>query len=497
MALQIYNSLTHRKEPFEPLEPGRVRMYVCGVTVYDECHVGHARSAIVFDVIYRYLQHMGWEVKYVRNFTDIDDKILDRAQREGLQWNQISRKYIEAFQRDMANLGVLPPNLEPLATEHVADMIQMIRALEVKGVAYAVDGNVYFSVSSFQGYGKLSRRDRDQMMAGARVEPDERKKDPLDFALWKKSKPGEPAWESPWGPGRPGWHIECSCMSQKYLGQPLDIHGGGLDLVFPHHENEIAQSEALTGKPLARFWIHNGPLTRERVKMSKSLGNILSIREALERYHPEELRLFFLMTHYRKPLDFTEAGMAEAQAALDRLYGTLERLEKRAPQAQGQKTPRALQEQLDSVGQLPGFIGQFQKSFHEAMEDDFNTPRAMAALFELTRNLNQWLDESATDSGASFLLEAALACFKLAGECLGILQLSPARFQFQKENLLLVRLGIPREQIESLLQKRSQARLERNFSEADRIRDELAAKGIQVLDSPQGTTWKIRPGAFH
>lgn len=497
MALHIYNSLTHRKELFEPVEPGHVRMYVCGVTVYDECHVGHARSAIVFDVIYRYLRHMGLKVTYVRNFTDIDDKILDRARREGLAWDEISKKYIAAFKRDMESLGVLPPTLEPLATEHIGEMIGMIKALEEKGAAYAVDGNVYFSVSSFRGYGKLSRRDRDQMMAGARVEPDEKKRDPLDFALWKRSRPGEPAWESPWGPGRPGWHIECSCMSQKYLGQPLDIHGGGLDLVFPHHENEIAQSEALTGKPLANYWIHNGPLTREKVKMSKSLGNILSIREALERYHPEELRLFFLMTHYRKPLDFTEAGMAEAQAALGRLYGTLDRMEKlgleKEPHADS-SDPRAVDYEME----LFSSVKLFEKRFKEAMEDDFNTPRALAGLFELNRSLNQWLDNPSfhDDSRVSLLLLTTKACYQLAGNCLGILGLTPRGFQAQKEDLLLGRLGLQRDQIESLLRKRSQARREGNFSEADKIRDELTARGIQVLDSPQGTTWKIKPGAF-
>jgi cysteinyl-tRNA synthetase len=497
MALCIYNSLTHRKEPFEPQEPGRVGMYVCGVTVYDECHVGHARSAIVFDVIYRYLSSRGLRVTYVRNFTDIDDKILDRARREARPWDEIARTYMMAFRRDMGALGILPPTLEPMATEHIPDMIGMIRALEQKGLAYAVDGNVYFSVSKFPGYGKLSRRDRDQMMAGARVELDERKRDPLDFALWKRSQPGEPAWESPWGHGRPGWHIECSCMSQKYLGHTLDIHGGGLDLVFPHHENEIAQSEALTGKPFARFWIHNGPLTRERVKMSKSLGNILSIREALERYHPEELRLFFLMAHYRKPLDFTEAGMAEAQAALARLYTTLERMERLGIPEQ-QEEP--LMEFLDpnALQGWPEPLRGFRQRFQEAMDDDFNTPRALAGLFELNRALNQWLDDPSFSSGPRLreLLFAARACYGLARHCLGILHLSPGEFQAQKEGLLLGLLGLDRERIEFLIQKRAQARGERNFSEADRIRDDLAARGIQLLDSPQGTSWKIKPGAL-
>lgn len=496
MALHIYNSLTHRKEPFEPLEPGHVRMYVCGVTVYDECHVGHARSAVVFDVIYRYLGFRGLKVTYVRNFTDIDDKILDRARRDGLPWEEIARTYILAFHRDMDRLGVFRPTVEPLATEHIPDMIRMIRALESKGVAYAVDGNVYFSVCAFEGYGKLSRRDRDQMMAGARVELDERKRDPLDFALWKRSQPGEPAWESPWGPGRPGWHIECSCMSQKYLGQTLDIHGGGVDLVFPHHENEIAQSEALTGKPFARFWIHNGPLTRDRVKMSKSLGNILSLREALERYHPEELRLFFLMAHYRKPLDFTETGMAEAQAALERLYSTLERMDRlgtvettpKGSFLEGHQCPEGLPEPLSG----------FSERFHQAMEDDFNTPRALAQLFELNRSLNQWLDDPSfvTDNRGLRLLAMARSCYGLVGSSLGILTLSPREFRAQKEDLLLARMGLEREEIQSLIQRRAQARMERKFSEADRIREELAARGIQLLDSPQGTSWKIKPGTL-
>lgn len=496
MALLIYNSLTHRKEPFEPLEPGHVRMYVCGVTVYDECHVGHARSAIVFDTIYRYLTMRGLKVTYVRNFTDIDDKILDRARRDGRPWDEIARTYIDAFHRDMDRLGVLRPTVEPLATEHIPDMLRMIESLVNKGLAYSVDGNVYFSVSAFDGYGKLSRRDRAQMMAGARVELDERKRDPLDFALWKRSQEGEPAWDSPWGPGRPGWHIECSCMSQKYLGDTMDIHGGGLDLVFPHHENEIAQSEAITGKPLARFWIHNGPLTRDRVKMSKSLGNILSINDALERYHPEELRLFVLMAHYRKPLDFTDSGMAEAQAALERLYSTLERVDRLARDT-GSSQCNAPQTSFQGRG-LPEPLSDFQERFHKAMEDDFNTPRALAQLFELNRSLNQWMDDPcfATHGKASEILSAARYCFRLIAESLGILGLSPEQFRTQKEDLLLEHIGLNRNEILSMIQKRAQARMQRDFSEADRIRQELSRRGIQLLDSPEGTSWKIRPGTI-
>ncbi len=492
MGLKIYNTLTRTKEPFEPREPGHVRMYVCGVTVYDECHLGHARSAIAFDVIYRYLMCKGHRVTYVRNFTDIDDKILDRARREGVAWDEIARTYIEAFKRDMEALGVLRPTVEPLATEHIPEMIQMIKRLEDAGIAYCVDGNVYFSVSSFPGYGKLSRRDRDQMMAGARVEPDERKRDPLDFALWKRSQPNEPAWDSPWGPGRPGWHIECSCMSQKYLGETLDIHGGGLDLIFPHHENEIAQSEALTGKPFARYWIHNGPLTREGVKMSKSLGNILSIREALERYHPEELRLFFLLAHYRKPLDFTEAGIREAQAALERLYSTWERMDSKASEVSKGQRPQSIE-----ARDLEEALKTFPSKFEEAMDDDFNTPRAMAQVFELTRLLNHWLDRSKEPGGpfAAKVIEQARKCYGLVSRTLGILQRTPKEFRHEKEERFLSHLGMTREQIEALVQLRSEARKRKDFPQADRIRRELSALGIQLFDTPEGTDWKIMPGA--
>lgn len=492
MDLRIYNSLTRRKEEFEPLEPNHVRMYVCGVTVYDECHIGHARSAVVFDVIYRWFLYKGYRITYVRNFTDIDDKILDRARKEGAAWDEIARRYIASFREDMESLGVLKPTFEPLATEHIPEMIEMIKALEAKGVAYCVDGNVYFSVSSFPQYGKLSRRDRDEMIAGARVEPDERKKDPLDFALWKKSAPGEPFWESPWGPGRPGWHIECSCMSQKYLGQTLDIHGGGLDLVFPHHENEIAQSEALTGRPFARFWIHNGPLTRDGVKMSKSLGNILSIKEALKRYHPEELRLFFLSAHYRKPLDFTPSGMMEAQVALERLYGCLERLEGLKDRPSGNPArAKAPQDGLEVLETFP-------EKFQEAMDDDFNTPRALSHVFDLVRTLNQWMDSFKGDLPESTpaVIAKAQGCFSLVSSTLGILSRTVGTFRAEKEGLLLSQLGIARDEIEVLITKRSIARKNKDFSEADRIRNELLERGIQLLDTPEGTKWRIKPGAI-
>jgi cysteinyl-tRNA synthetase len=489
MALRIYNTLTHRKELFEPLTPGRVRMYVCGVTVYDECHVGHARSAIVFDVIYRYLMHRGYQVDYVRNFTDIDDKILERARRDGVPWDRIARTHIETFHRDMDALGVLRPTLEPLATEHVPEMIRIIEGLTAKGVAYAADGNVYFSVKRFPQYGRLSRRDHEQLMAGARIEVDDRKDDPMDFALWKRSLPGEPAWDSPWGPGRPGWHIECSAMSRKYLGDTFDIHGGGLDLVFPHHENEIAQSQSFTGKPFARLWIHNGPLTREGVKMSKSLGNILSIQDALGRFHAEEIRMFMLMAHYRKPLDFTPQGMAEAQSALDRLYSTLRRLDRfPAPSEAEQSSPHG-----DPSGPVIAQVEAFQERFHAAMDDDFNTAQALAHLFELTRSLNHVLDEASAGTVSSVLLAGARACYATCRDALGILQHEPGAFFLQKERFVLDGNGLSRPQIEEMIRRRSEARKARDWAEADRIREALLHSGIQILDTPHGTSWKVRP----
>jgi cysteinyl-tRNA synthetase len=485
MALKIYNTLTRLKERFEPLEAGHVRMYVCGITAYDECHVGHARSVIIFDVIYRYFLARGYRVTYVRNFTDVDDKILARAAKEGVAWDEIARTHIASFHRDMEALGALRPTLEPLASEHIQDMIRTIQALEQRGVAYTTHGNVYFAVSELKDYGKLSRRDRDQMIAGARIEVDALKRNPLDFALWKSSRPGEPAWESPWGPGRPGWHIECSCMSQKYLGETFDIHGGGLDLVFPHHENEIAQAEGLTGKPFARFWVHNGPLTRDGTKMSKSLGNILTIQDALRHAHPEELRLFMLMGHYRKPLDFSVHGLKEAQVALDRLYSSLSRLD----EILGHHTTRT-----DPVipKSPPSECGLYQ-----ALDDDFNTALAIAHLFDLNRVLNQWLEHPsfAPTTSALSLLGEVRECYALYKDIMGLFAQQPSDFYLNKENLAFRELGIRRDEIQSLIDRRIRARKDKNWEEADRIRGDLLRKGILILDGPDTTTWKIRPGA--
>jgi len=314
--VQIYNSLNRQKEEFIPQVPGKIGIYACGVTVYDLCHIGHARSLVVFDVIYRYLKYRGYEVTFVRNFTDIDDKIINRSNERGVSWKALAEQYIDEFYVDMDRLGLLRPTFEPRATDHIAEIIDLVQKLEEKDLAYAVDGDVYYRLQNFKGYGKLSGKNIDDLLSGARVEIDDRKESPLDFALWKKSKAGEPSWDSPWGEGRPGWHIECSAMSQKFLGDTFDIHGGGKDLIFPHHENEIAQSEGASGKPLARFWVHNGFVNIDQEKMSKSLGNFLTIRELLEDCHPEVLRFFVVSSHYRSPIDFSTENVAVAAASL-------------------------------------------------------------------------------------------------------------------------------------------------------------------------------------
>ena len=327
MTLSVFNTMGSRKEPFVPLAPGKVRMYVCGVTVYDLCHIGHARANVAFDIIVRYLRHAGYDVTYVRNFTDIDDKILRRAAQEGSDYLAVSTKYIRAFHDDFDRLGLLRPDAEPKATENIPEIVALVARLVRGGKAYEVGGDVYYSVKGFPGYGKLSGKNVDDLRAGARVDVDERKNDPLDFALWKASKPGEPAWESPWGPGRPGWHIECSAMSMKHLGETFDIHGGGKDLVFPHHENEIAQSEAATGKPFARYWLHNGFVNVNNEKMSKSLGNFFTLRDVLAQFKPEVLRFFLASSHYRSPIDYSDQSLTEAKAGLDRLYRVKEKAE--------------------------------------------------------------------------------------------------------------------------------------------------------------------------
>ena len=469
MALQIYNTLSGKKETFVPLKEGEVRMYVCGVTVYDSCHVGHARALITFDVIYRYLKFLGYRVVFVRNFTDVDDKIIQRAKEEGTTAGVIAGRYIGEFFRDCAALGLLPPTHEPKATEHISEMIALIQRLVEKEIAYRVNGDVYFSVGRFPGYGKLSRKKLEELQAGARVEVDERKRSPMDFALWKGSKEGEPFWESPWGKGRPGWHIECSAMSTKYLGQPFDIHGGGGDLIFPHHENEIAQSEAASDLPFARFWIHNGFVNIHQQKMSKSLGNIYPIQKILERYEAASLRHYVLASHYRSPIDFSEQGLDEAQKGMERIYETMERIGRILTSNEGRSEPSLLEE------------------FRREMDDDFNTPRAIALIFDEVRSLNRMLDKGKNEG-----LSARALALKTVGEVLGLLQETPETFFRRKKERWVERQTLSVEAIEELIHRRKQARSEKRWEEADRIRKELQEKGITLEDTAGGTIWKVR-----
>ncbi|MBI2358555.1 MAG: cysteine--tRNA ligase [Deltaproteobacteria bacterium] len=470
MGLQIYNTLSASKEEFVPLNPGEVRIYVCGVTVYDSSHVGHARALLTFGVVYRYLKFLGYQVTFVRNFTDLDDKIIDRASREHTTCDAISARYIDEFNRDSKALGLLAPAHEPKATEHIPEIIALIRRLEEKGMAYQVDGDVFFPVQSFPGYGKLSRRNLEELEAGARIEIDERKKSPLDFALWKASKEGEPWWESPWGKGRPGWHVECSAMSTKYLGQPFDIHGGGLDLVFPHHENEIAQSEGAFGRTLARYWMHNGFLNLNKEKMSKSSGNIFTIREITAEREAEALRHYFLLSHYRSPLDFSNQGLDEAERSIGRIYETMVRVEQATAGAGSAMPDSALLE-----------------AFRREMDDDFNTPRAIALIFEEVRSLNRLLDDGRTER-----LGGRAAALKVMAEALGLLHRSPQLFVESRRERWIKKQGLSEAGIKELIARRDRARREKRFEEADRVREELKEMGIALEDTPGGTVWKVR-----
>jgi cysteinyl-tRNA synthetase len=470
MSLKIFNTLSGEKEDFAPLTAGEVRMYVCGVTVYDSSHIGHARSLLTFDTIYRYLKFSGYRVQFVRNFTDIDDKIINKANDQKSSCEAITEHYIEEFHRDAESLGLLTPSLEPRATLHMAEIIELIQKLEERQLAYRVDGDVFFSVPGFPGYGKLSRKRIDELEAGARVEIDERKKSPLDFALWKSSKAGEPSWESPWGPGRPGWHIECSAMSSKYLGQPFDIHGGGRDLMFPHHENEIAQSEGAFGLPLARYWMHNGLLTVNGEKMSKSLGNYFTIEEILQEHDPVAVRQLFLASHYRSPGDFSKEALQDAGRAVERIYETIERIVCSGIDRQNRVADPSL-----------------LASFRQEMDDDFNTPRALALIFDEVRSLNRLLDAKKNDGLAERASGLETMC-----EALGLLQDAPEAFFNRKKARWLRQQGSTDADVQKAIAARDQARMDKNWQEADRIRNELLAKGIVVEDSRGGTTWKVR-----
>lgn len=457
--LQIHNSFTKKKETFKPIEPGKVRLYVCGMTVYDFCHLGHARVLVVFDIVVRYLRASGLEVTYIRNITDIDDKIIKRASENREDIDALTGRFIAAMHEDADRLGVQRPDQEPRATRHMDDIIKMIEALIARGFAYVAPNNdVYYRVRSFPQYGVLSGKSIDDLRVGARVEADESKDDPLDFVLWKSAKAGEPYWDSPWGKGRPGWHIECSAMSTRCLGNHFDIHGGGLDLQFPHHENEIAQSEGATGEKFVNLWMHNGFVRVDDEKMSKSLGNFFTIREVLKKYDPEVVRYFILASHYRSPLNYGDESLEQAKSALARLYTALKDL------------PEAAMPQRT----------EFEQRFSDAMDDDFNTPVAVAVLFDLARDINKL---RATDPHQAAVLGSVLR--KLGG-ILGILQRTADDYLKSGGKAG----GLSDEDIDALIAERLAARKAKNFNESDRIRDTLKRQGVILEDAAGGTTWR-------
>ncbi|MGI0117598.1 cysteine--tRNA ligase [Zooshikella sp. RANM57] len=455
--MKIYNTLTREKSEFKPLQPRKVSMYVCGMTVYDYCHLGHGRVFVAFDVIVRYLRAKGYDVNYIRNITDIDDKIIRRAQEANEDWQQLVQRFIDAMDEDFAALGIGKPNLEPKATEHIGQIIAMVQTLIDKGMAYAADnGDVYYVVEKFAHYGQLSGKVLDDLRSGARVEVDEAKQNPLDFVLWKAAKPGEPSWESPWGKGRPGWHIECSAMSTCCLGNTFDIHGGGPDLKFPHHENEIAQSEAATGEKYANIWMHAGALRINDEKMSKSLGNFFTIRDVLADFPAEVVRYFLLASHYRSPINYSIESLKEAGASLERFYHGL----------RGLTLPKAQE-------------SEFSARFYGAMDDDFNTPEALAVLFDMVREINR---NKATQPEQAAQIAAEM---KALGDVLGLLQQDPEAF-FQQQTQ-----DVDPQQVENLIEQRNAARKQRDFAKADEIRDQLLAMGVVLEDSREGTKWRV------
>ena len=514
MALRLYNTLTRKLESFEPLVPGQVRMYTCGVTVYDLCHIGHARSALAFEVTRRYLEYSGYRVTLVRNFTDVDDKIINRARALGIPWDALARQYIEAFHQDMAALGLRQADIEPKATDHIPEMIQLIQTLLARDLAYVVDGDVYYAVRRFPEYGKLSHRSLEDLRVGARIEVDERKRDPLDFALWKASRPGEPVWPSPWGPGRPGWHIECSAMASKYLGESFDVHAGGEDLIFPHHENEIAQSEGATGRPFARYWLHNGFVTVNGEKMAKSLGNFVTIRDALSRFSPEALKLLLISTNYRGPLDYDESGVREKAKALLGIQDFLravERLGAEMPAADSSVgwAPETAQEDLHPEDLHPA-----EAAFRKTMDDDFNTARATGVLFDLVREGNRLLQgpgrAGAPEPGTVRALREAAGLLRRLGAVLGldlrgdgpiVSAFGSVRLERPADEALQELAALLRPEgsrpgdlerrltsvVQELLAQREATRKAKAWAAADTIRQALIAHGFRLEDSKSAT----------
>jgi cysteinyl-tRNA synthetase len=462
-------------------------MYVCGITAYDYCHIGHARSVLAFDMIYRYLRYRGYEVTYVRNFTDIDDKIINRANEQDTTPEELSERFIRKFHEDMDQLGVASPTIEPKATEHVREIIAMIEGLVAKGMAYQVDGDVYYAVEKFSKYGILSKRTLEDMQAGARVEINEKKNNPMDFALWKSSKPGEPTWDSPWGPGRPGWHIECSAMSKKYLGDSFDIHGGGKDLIFPHHENEIAQSMGATGSPFVNTWIHHGFVTIKDEKMSKSLGNFLTIRDVLGRFSPESLRLFVCSTHYRSPLNYSETAIGDAETGLERLYECLAEIAQLPGTGDESKGSAVSKKDAAKLASL-------EERFQEVMDNDFNTAQGLGIIFDTVKILNKIIRALPANPGQqdiTLLRQTGELIRKLAG-IMGLLTVDPIAHTAAIKAERIKKLDLDPDMIEDMIRQRNEARQNKDWARGDAIRDELLARGVELKDGPEGTSWKVR-----
>ncbi|ABG83340.1 Cysteine--tRNA ligase [Clostridium perfringens] len=464
--IKVYNTLNKKKEEFIPLTPGEVKMYVCGPTVYNFFHIGNGRTFIVFDTIRRYFEYRGFKVDFVQNFTDIDDKMIKKANEEGTTVKKIGDTYIKEYYQDADALNIERATVNPRATEFIGEIIKFVKGLVDKGYAYEVDGDVYFSTKKFEGYGKLSGQNIEDLQSGARISVDERKKDPMDFAIWKAQKPGEPAWNSPWGMGRPGWHIECSCMAKKLLGETIDIHAGGSDLKFPHHENEIAQSEALTGEPFARYWLHSAFVNVNNEKMSKSLNNFFTAREILERYDADVIRFLMLSAHYRQQLNFSEDLLESAKASVERIYNAIGNLENLIDEVSREEMNEEEKAYLES-------LNKYKEKYIEKMDDDFNTADAITAIFDLIKDTNT----NITIDSSKELAQKALELIRELGAPLGMFQKST------KGNL--------EEEIEALIAKRQQARKDRDFTLADKIRDELKDRGIVLEDTPQGVRWKM------
>ena len=481
--LRVYNTMTGQKAPLVPLVPGKLGIYVCGPTVYSYVHIGNARSFTSFDVVVRYLRYRGFTVRYVRNYTDVDDKIIKAAKDTGESALELAARFVREFEADAQALHLLPPDVSPKVSDTIPEIIELIEKLVAEGVAYASQGDVYFQVSKYPSYAKLSKRDLDDMRAGERVAPGDQKREPLDFALWKAAKPGEPSWESPWGQGRPGWHIECSAMSSKYLGETFDLHGGGLDLIFPHHENEIAQSEAASHKTLCNVWMHGGFLDLEGAKMSKSLGNVVRLRDALQKVDAEALRYFFLSTHYRGPLSFGDKSLSDAEARLEYFYETLAKVDER------------LAGKDFGVGPVHGEPGKVLADFEAELDDDFNVPGGLGVLSGLFTQLNELCDKPPIKDKAVIgrTLKALRENVTRVSGVLGIFEDVPAAWLMRRRDRLVASKGLDRALIEGLLIKRQAARAAKDFAEADRVRAELGAMGIESKDSPLGTVWKVLP----